>query len=192
MANLSSDMNSHTNPTETDSGEARPQVVVIIGLAGLLTLLFTGFLIYRWRQPVDQTLPAVAENSETAEVVPTVGAVPSVPKIIKQDALRDKWGIVISSVRLTAGGTSLDVRYKILDDQKASGMHKLQGQTYLLDQSTGRNLTSRAQVQPLVTQEMNEGKTYFMMFPNRGRSVRSGDVVTLVIGGTRAENLVVN
>lgn len=183
-------MNPHLNPTETDSGEARPQVVVIIGLAGLLTLLLTGFFVYRSRNAQPQPTPEAIETAETIETPPVVPASP--PKIIKQDTLRDKWGIVISSVRLTAGGTSLDVRYKILDDQKASGMHKLQGQTYLLDQSTGRNLTSRAQVQPLVTQEMNEGKTYFMMFPNRGRSVRSGDVLTLVIGGTRAENLVVN
>ena len=187
-------MHPHSSPTDPDSGEARPQVVVVIGLAGLLTLLLLGLLFYRSRQNAESaaTNEAVAAETAAAETAPAAEAVPPAPKIIKQDTLRDKWGIVISSVRLTAGGTALDVRYKVLDDQKASGMHKLQGQTYLQDQNTGRNLSTKAQVQPLVTQEMSEGKTYFMMFPNRGRSVRSGDTVTLVIAGTRAENLVVD
>jgi hypothetical protein len=189
-------MHPHSSSTDPDSGEARPQVVVVIGLAGLLTLLILGLLFYRSRHNAESAATgegeAVAAETAAAETAPVAESAPRAPKIIKQDTLRDKWGIVISSVRLTAGGTTLDVRYKVIDDQKASGMHKLQGETYLQDQNSGRNMSSKAQVQPLVTQEMSEGKTYFMMFPNRGRSVRSGDTVTLVIAGTRAENLVVD
>ena len=132
-------------------------------------------------------VPPVVVDSSNAVEVRESGVAARHPQI----ALKDRWGIQIASVRLTAGGRALDVRYRVLDVAKASGMHAIQTETYLLDAISGKNLSSKAHSQPLVAQEMVPGKTYFMMFPNSGGLVRKGGVVTLVVAGVRTEGLVV-
>jgi hypothetical protein len=130
--------------------------------------------------------PVVADSSNVLAVGET-GVAARHPQV----ALKDRWGIQIASVRLTAGGRALDVRYRVLDVAKASGMHAIQTETYLLDAISGKNLSSKAHSQPLVSQELVPGKTYFMMFPNSGGLIRKGGVVTLVVAGVRTEGLVV-
>ena len=137
-------------------------------------------------QPMLEVPPVVADASNAVEVRET-GVAARHPQL----ALKDRWGIQIASVRLTAGGRALDVRYRVLDVAKASGMHAIQTETYLLDATSGKNLSSKAHSQSLVAQELVPGKTYFMMFPNSGGLVRKGGVVTLVVAGVRTEGLVV-
>jgi hypothetical protein len=137
-------------------------------------------------QPMPEVPPVVADASNAVEVRET-GVAARHPQL----ALKDRWGIQIASVRLTAGGRALDVRYRVLDVAKASGMHAIQTETYLLDAISGKNLSSKAHSQSLVAQELVPGKTYFMMFPNSGGLVRKGGVVTLVVAGVRTEGLVV-
>lgn len=137
-------------------------------------------------QPMPEVPPVVADSSNAVEVRET-GVAARHPQM----ALKDRWGIQIASVRLTAGGRALDVRYRVLDVAKASGMHAIQTETYLLDAISGKNLSSKAHSQSLVAQELVPGKTYFMMFPNSGGLVRKGGVVTLVVAGVRTEGLVV-
>jgi hypothetical protein len=86
-------------------------------------------------------------------------------------------------------GNILDVRYQVIDPNKAAGLHKSSGQTYVQDLNSGKNLSTRSPAQPLVSQEMLAGKTYYMMFPNRGGVLKSGSPINLVLGDARVENL---
>lgn len=182
-----------------NTSPARPQVVAVILTTGALLvmlLLWSGRFVRTAsslpgteRNPTEED-PRPSAPIASAEIPSTQfsqerGIAPQHAQI----ALRDRWGIDVSSVRLTAGGTALDVRYQVLDPSKAAGMHNLGGETYLLDQISGKNLASRAPAQPLVTQELAPGRTYFMLFPNPGRLVRKGGQVTLVVGGVRTERL---
>ena len=172
------------------------RLVVILALG--MALLIPLFFVVRSSKPAS-TAPVAAPEPVVGEPAGSLGspgpvqlpdpvppARPEVPRHV-MTSLVEQWGISISSARLTAGGTALDVRYQVVDAEKASGMHKIKGEAYLLDDASGRNLMSKAQSQPLALQELTSGKSYFMMFPNSGGLVKRGGTVTLVVGGVRTD-----
>lgn len=63
---------------------------------------------------------------------------------------------------------------------------------YIVNQSSGKVLIVPFQRENQTSQKLVAGKTYFMLLPNREERVKSGSKVTVVLGGSRAENLVVN
>ena len=110
-------------------------------------------------------------------------------------SLESKWGIQVDSLRLSAGGFMIDFRYKVLDPVKAATLADRQAKPYLLDQATGAKLSvpRSPKVGPLrqAAENLTAGKVYFALFSNPGKLVKQGNKVTVVVGGFRAENLVV-
>lgn len=101
----------------------------------------------------------------------------------------------MEALRLTAAGAMLDFRYRVLDPQKAAPLLDGRVQPFLLDEAHGAKLavpdtpvlgrmrqTSRNQV--VLTDH-----TYFILFGNPGKAVRSGDTVTLLLGSVRITNV---
>jgi hypothetical protein len=108
--------------------------------------------------------------------------------------LKDRWGIEIVAVRLTAHDHMLDFRYKVLDAEKAAPLFKRQTKPHLLHLATGKTLEvpAPAKTGPLRTSDPpKQGRTYWMFFGNGGKLIKKGDQVTVVIGDFRAEKLVV-
>ena len=89
----------------------------------------------------------------------------------------------------------IDFRYKVLDPVKAATLADRQAKPYLLDQATGAKLSvpRSPKVGPLrqAAENLTAGKVYFALFSNPGKLVKQGNKVTVVVGGFRAENLVV-
>jgi hypothetical protein len=107
-------------------------------------------------------------------------------------SLADHWGIEITKVDVAAGGKALDLRYKVVDIAKATSMLYLTNIVYILDQSSGKVLIVPFQRENQTSQKLVAGKTYFTLLPNKEGRVKSGSKVTVVLGGSRTENLVVN
>lgn len=109
--------------------------------------------------------------------------------------LRDKWGVEITGVRLSAAGYMIDFRCRVVDPKKALPLLKRQTKPYLIDQKTGAKLIvpTPPKVGPLrqTPLEATAGRVYFAMFANPGRLIKAGNKVTIVIGDFRAEDLVV-
>jgi hypothetical protein len=108
--------------------------------------------------------------------------------------LAQRWGIEVTSMRLSAHNHMIDYRYRVLDADKAAGLFKRQIKPHLIHQRSGKVLAVpvTAKVGPLRNSNIpKQGKIYWMFFGNAGKLVKPGDKVTIVIGDFRAENLVV-
>lgn len=108
--------------------------------------------------------------------------------------LAERWGIEVTSIRLTANDHMIDFRYRVLDPEKAQELFVRQNKPALIHQETGRVLAvpETAKTGPLRnSNQPKQGKIYWMFFGNAGFLVQSGDEVTVVIGEFRAEDLVV-
>jgi hypothetical protein len=105
------------------------------------------------------------------------------------------WGVDIVGVRPVSSGYMLRFDYRILDPEKAAVLKDRKSKAYLIDEKTNtalavpamENIGELRQVAPL---EVN--RTYFMIFGNPGKLVKSGSRVTIVVGTLRVEGLVVD
>ena len=119
-------------------------------------------------------------------------------------------GIRVIAVTLSAGGGLVDLRYQVLDPDKASvlgGDHgsdsedleefyeDFKDRPLLVDEASGyavveahMHLAGRARKQ---REEPKAGQAYSILFSNTGSLVEPGSKVSLVIGDLRLEHLVV-
>ena len=104
-------------------------------------------------------------------------------------------GIEVLSLRRSAGGYMLDLRYRVRDIAKAAPIRDLQLEPVLTDQKTGVRLVvpSQPEVESLRQRPVESAldRTYFVLFANPGRLLKAGDRVTLGFGDRRVENLVI-
>jgi hypothetical protein len=112
-----------------------------------------------------------------------------------QTSLRDRWGIDITSIRMSGHGHLIDFRYRVLDPAKAATLGDRRYKPCMIDEATGTKLVvpNTPKLGPLrqSATRMEAGKIYFMLFANSGRLVKSGSRVTVAIGDFRVENLAV-
>ena len=110
-----------------------------------------------------------------------------------EQQLKDKWGIELTALRMTAADRMVDFRYRVLDEKKAAPLFKRQTKPYLVHQASGKVLAvpNTAKVGSLRNSNMpKQGRIYWMFFGNNG-VVKNGDKVSVVIGEFRADNLIV-
>ncbi|MDD5364932.1 MAG: hypothetical protein PHR30_06290 [Gallionellaceae bacterium] len=105
------------------------------------------------------------------------------------------YGIRVDSLHLSAHGYILDLRYRVLDKEKAAPLLDAHKKVYLVDDAHGAKLgvpespiiggmrqTSRNHV-------IYTDRDYFILFVNPGRAVRVGDTLKLAIDDTRIAEL---
>lgn len=110
--------------------------------------------------------------------------------------LAAKWGIEVTALRLSANGNIVDFRYRVIDPKKASLLVDPKITPLLIDQENGAQLhvPSMPKAGQLrgITEHPTAGKIYIMLFANTRKAVKPGHKVTLVVGDTRAENLLID
>jgi hypothetical protein len=118
----------------------------------------------------------------------------------EQSQLEDEWGIRLLGIRPSAAGYVLDLRYEVLDPEKATPIlqRKYSRNPHVIVEKSGAVLRVpfSAKVGSLrqsvrTANQIKPGKRYFVVFANPGKHVESGDQVTIVIGKFRAEHVVV-
>jgi hypothetical protein len=105
------------------------------------------------------------------------------------------WGIDSISVKLVESGDLVRFSYRVLDPTKAAALNDKQNQASLVDPRAGVSLVvpSMEKVGQLrQSAPPEEGRSYWMAFSNKGRLVRRGDRVDVVVGRFRASNLAVD
>ena len=105
------------------------------------------------------------------------------------------WGIDSPSVKWTESGEIIRFSYRVLDPNKAKALNDKKAEPSLIDPRAGVSLVvpSMEQVGQLrQSADPEEGKSYWMAFSNKGRLVKRGDRVNVVIGQFHAEGLVVD
>ena len=104
------------------------------------------------------------------------------------------WGISIFGVRAVSSGLMIEFRYRVLDAKKAKQLNDKKANPYLVDDATGARLivpTMEKIGQLRQDAPPENGKAYWMVFSNPRRLVKPGSRVDVVIGGFRANGLVV-
>jgi hypothetical protein len=105
------------------------------------------------------------------------------------------WGVDSLSVKWAESGELIRFSYRVLDPAKAKVLNDKKIEPALIGQRAGVSLvvpTMEKVGQLRQSQAPEAGKAYWMAFSNKGRLIRRGDRVDVVIGPFRAENLVVD
>jgi hypothetical protein len=105
------------------------------------------------------------------------------------------WGVNSLSVKWTESGEVIRFSYHVVDAEKAKALNDKKSEPVLIDPKAGVQLVvpSLEKVGQLRQSSTPEaGKSYWMAFSNKGRLVKRGDHVDVVIGTFRAEGLVVD
>jgi hypothetical protein len=104
------------------------------------------------------------------------------------------WGVDSLEVKWAESGEIIRFSYRVLDPVKAKALNDKKAEPSLIDPKAGVKLVvpSLEKVGQLRQSSTPEaGKSYWMAFSNKGRPVKRGDRVSVVIGPFKAEGLVV-
>jgi len=105
------------------------------------------------------------------------------------------WGIDSLSVKWAESGEMIRFAFRVIDAEKAKPLNDKKAEPSLIDAQAGVSLVipSLEKVGQLRQSGTPEaGKSYWMAFSNKGRLVKRGDRVSVVIGNFRADGLVVD
>jgi hypothetical protein len=108
---------------------------------------------------------------------------------------RTVWGVDSLGVKWSESGEVVRFSYRVLDADKARALNDKKFEPSLVDPRAGVKLVVPAMenVGQLRQSAAPEGgKSYWMVFSNKGRLVKRGDYVAVVIGPFKAEGLVVD
>jgi hypothetical protein len=108
---------------------------------------------------------------------------------------RALWGIDSPSVKWAESGELVRFSWRVLDPVKAAALNNKLTEPSLIDPQAGVSLVvpTMEKIGPLRQSATPEaGKSYWIAFSNKGRRVKRGDRVNVVIGPFRAEWLTVN
>lgn len=105
------------------------------------------------------------------------------------------WGVDDLSIKWGESGELIRFTYRVLDGTKAKVLNDHKNEPSLIDPQAGVKLVvpSMENVGQLrQTAPPEDGKSYWVVFSNRGRLVKRGDRVNVVIGSFHADGLVVD
>lgn len=161
-------------------------------VAGILLIGVSAFIMFGLK-PGGPTSPGLASEQAASTVnEPETDQ----PRIVSTSVLQDMLGIEVAGLQLSVGGTRIDMRYKVVDSQKAMALtNRMFSATLVTTDGKTLSLPNTPKGSPLRQDSGSQlvaGRTYANLFPNPGNAVKSGDTVTLRIGNLRAENLVVH
>lgn len=109
-------------------------------------------------------------------------AVPASP------AIEDKWGVRVSMVGVTADGGMVDVRFTVVDTDKALEMFTgTRNLPVLVAEDSGMVLNSTSQMAHKHT--LRPGETYFLLYRNTRGAIKSGTPVTLAFKTMRLKHV---
>ena len=105
------------------------------------------------------------------------------------------WGVDSLAVKWAESGEVVRFTYRVLDPNKAKALNDKKNEPALIDPQAGVKLVvpSMENVGQLRQSAPPEGgKSYWMVFSNKGRLVKRGDHVNVVIGAFHTDGLVVD
>jgi hypothetical protein len=104
------------------------------------------------------------------------------------------WGVDQLTVKLAESGQLVRFSYRVVDADKAQALEDKASTPSLLDEKAHVVLSIPVmdKVGPLrQSMPAETGKTYWMMFSNKGNKVSTGHQVSVVIGAIRIDGLII-
>ncbi|WP_248958800.1 hypothetical protein [Sphaerisporangium perillae] len=111
--------------------------------------------------------------------------------VVAADELPNRAGIRLVRVSVSGAGGLVDLRYQVLDPDKAQAVHEAATPPVLIDEASG------VVVKDLYMGHAHTGTykpavTYYLVFENPGNWVRRGSEVTVLLGDAQVEHVQVS
>jgi len=100
----------------------------------------------------------------------------------------EETGVRLARIALTAGGGMLDLRYQVLDPDKAVVIHDDEYPPTLIDEASGQAASWPWHAHSS-SQELHTAVTYYELLMNPGGLLKRGSAVTVLIGESRLEHV---
>lgn len=109
--------------------------------------------------------------------------------VVTEDGMAARYGIDVTLVAVTAAGGLVELRYQVVDPDKADRVvHDRALSPALVVEHSGQTLVMAAPPHHHGA-ELRLGGTYFFLMANARNAIHRGDEVTLVIGDARLEHI---
>ena len=150
---------------------------MVVGLAALAFWLVTA----------SRESPAAVETNE-----PAATAVPAAAQwqrpVVSAAGLADRSGVRIVQVAISGGGGLIDLRYQVVDPDKAAVVHDPDRPPVIVDDATGV-VVDQLLMGHSHTGSFNAGQTYYMIFENPGNLVQRGSKVSVLLGDAEVDQV---
>jgi hypothetical protein len=146
--------------------------------AGIVLVIGAAVAVYAW--------PRGGAGADAPPRVPVAWQRASTTR----DGLVDASGIRLVRVSVSGDGGLLDLRYQVVDPNRAAAVHDAATPPAIVDEKSGLVLNS------LLMGHAHEGElkaavTYYLIFENTGGWVHRGSSVTVLLGDVQVEHVVV-
>jgi hypothetical protein len=129
-------------------------------------------------------VPLLVAGSLSA--VATATTDPSDARVVSVEALEEDFGVRFDLIGVTASGGLVDLRFTVLDAEKAKALfHDAGSSPSLFIEGSGQVLRTKKGMSHRLN--LVAGGRYFMLFSNAGGVVQSGTPVSIVIDDIRLE-----
>ncbi|MBW7885935.1 MAG: hypothetical protein H3C34_25550 [Caldilineaceae bacterium] len=172
--------------------------LLAFGLLVVAALAMGAYLAYRtWlTQPpapaptANELLALTPADVDYAAVAGSfcVAPVTGKTRVLTPEALEEEYGIRIRLVGVTAGGGLIDLRFRVVDLEKALpllGSHV----TMPVIVAEESNVSLEAPAETMHHDNLVEDRLYYMHYPNAGNAIKPGMKVALVMGDVRVESI---
>jgi hypothetical protein len=112
----------------------------------------------------------------------------ALPAVVSSAGLLERSGVRVVRVAASGGGGLLDLRFQVVDPDRAAAVHDADTPPALVDERTGGVIAG------LFMGHSHHGRykagvTYYLVFENPGSFVRRGDRVSVVLGPARLQHV---
>jgi len=143
----------------------------VLPAALLLLLLAAGLLAYRAWPPEQKASVAVT------------------PQLASVKTFEERFGLRVTLVAVTASGGIVDIRFKVLDADKAQGTLQDDKNMPILNVE-GSTITPMMRDTAIQDQDLEVGKVYYILYSNPRGMVKPGTPVSVAIGDLVLEPIV--
>lgn len=161
----------------------------LVGVALAVGLAAAGFwLVTVWKA----NSPKAVASDATAESTPAATAQPSTWQrpAVSAAGLADRSGVRIVYVAVTGGGGLIDLRFQVVDPDKADSIHNNATPPALVDDATGV-VVNNLLMGHSHTNGFTAGQTYYLIFENPGNLVQQGGTVSVLLGNAQVDHVTV-
>lgn len=141
--------------------------------------------------------PGMRGASAAPVPVPAKGALAPAKKRVAHNQKQElyferRYGIGQLRVRSISPGASLEFRCQVLDSEKAKALKDARAAPVMIERKTGAKLSGAGDGgKSGQTAAPEAGQEYGMVFSNRGKIVKPGDLVDVAIGTVHMSGLIV-
>jgi len=107
---------------------------------------------------------------------------------VAADDLGQASGVTITRVAVTAGGGLVDLRFRVVDPERAHALHDAATPPAVVDESSGL-VVHDLLMNHEHTGDFRAGVTYYLVFNNPGNWVRRGARVTVLLGNAEVAHV---